>query len=503
MVTNTKQIDPFGGDIKLPDGSTLRDRLKTPTYQDTFQKYQDRLSPYLYQAPKLDFFDVASELGAAILSTPSTGNVFEGIGRGFANVSTRVRQAREDNMKANQQMGMQVASLAMQDEQRAQDYMDKYSFELLKLANDPGEMITLEFDEYIPEVDTNGDPVFETDADGSPILGSDKQPIQKQVPSGKRMKRSFRNNAANKRFIDALLQRNGVKIGDAQAVTNVYGDNKADAEYTKAILASDKEINTEAGAASGVRDQVAYARKIAQDLGPEGYGSVQNFLVPIKKVLLGMGLGGMIDESRLGDQILMNQVGLGFTMSLVGQTKGAISNKEMDMFLAGSPSLASTYDGFMKQLKYLDRIAKRSEDFQLAYAAEGARIDELRKTEKVSKSSEKRQLDIFKTKWKRENPLFETPEELLDIQEHAAGKDYSKDYNYQAGKQTYRSTQAAKTFPTNTQSVAEQSSSLADKVVKGSGTRAEKTIQLQDMIDKGLPVPEWMIQAYELTPKSD
>ena len=56
MTTNTKQIDPFGGDIKLPDGSTLRDRLKTPTYQDTFQKYQDRLSPYLYQAPKLDFF---------------------------------------------------------------------------------------------------------------------------------------------------------------------------------------------------------------------------------------------------------------------------------------------------------------------------------------------------------------------------------------------------------------------------------------------------------------
>ena len=52
-------------------------------------------------------------------------------------------------------------------------------------------------------------------------------------------------------------------------------------------------------------------------------------------------------------------------------------------------------------------------------------------------------------------------------------------------------------------SVAEQSSSLADKVVKGSGTREEKTTQLQDMIDKGLPVPEWMIQAYELTPKSD
>ena len=115
----------------------------------------------------------------------------------------------------------------------------------------------------------------------------------------------------------------------------------------------------------------------------------------------------------------------------------------------------------------------------------------------------RRELGVFQTKWRNDNPLFESSEELAEIQGHAAGKDYSKDYNYLAGRQDYRSTQSAKTLPTNTQSVAEQSSSLADKVVKGSGTRAEKTIQLQDMIDKGLPVPEWMIQAYELTPKSD
>ena len=162
--------------------------------------------------------------------------MFEGIGRGFANVSTRVRQAREDNMKANQQMGMQIASLAMQDEQRAQDYMDKYSFELLKLANDPGEMISLEFDEYIPEVDTNGDPVFETDKEGNPVMGADGQPVQKQVASGNRLKRSFRNNAANKRFLDVLIQqRNGLKINDAQAITNVYGE-EGNKEYIKSLI---------------------------------------------------------------------------------------------------------------------------------------------------------------------------------------------------------------------------------------------------------------------------
>ena len=104
QLSEADKTDPFsGGNIQMPDGSELSERLNQPNYQANFKKYQDRLSPYLYQAPKLDFFDMASELGAAILSTPSTGNVFEGIGRGFSNISTRVRQAREDNMKANQQ----------------------------------------------------------------------------------------------------------------------------------------------------------------------------------------------------------------------------------------------------------------------------------------------------------------------------------------------------------------------------------------------------------------
>ena len=409
QLSEADKTDPFsGGNIQMPDGSELSERLNQPNYQANFKKYQDRLSPYLYQAPKLDFFDMASELGAAILSTPSTGNVFEGIGRGFSNISTRVRQAREDNMKANQQMGMQVASLAMQDEQRAQDYMDKYSLELLKLANDPGDLVTLEFDEYIPEVGADGNPVFETDADGSHVLGADGQPIQKQVASGKRLQRCFRDNFTNQRAINTLLRRrNAVKINSPESIINLGGEG--DKEWVKAQIA------------------------------------------------------------------------------------------EMDMFLAGSPSLASTYNGFMKQLEYLDRIADRSEQLSVAYSEEALKLEE----QDMSPSQMRRQLNLFKREWRKENPLFESAEEIAEIEGHAAGQGYGKDYNYQSGRQSYRSSQTAKKLPANTQSVAEQSSSLADKVVKGSGAREEKTIQLQDMIDKGLPVPEWMIQAYELTPKSD
>ena len=49
------------------------------------------------------------------------------------------------------------------------------------------------------------------------------------------------------------------------------------------------------------------------------------------------------------------------------QTKGAISNREMQLFIDASPTLGSTYDGYMKQLELLERLASRDSDFYKAY----------------------------------------------------------------------------------------------------------------------------------------
>jgi hypothetical protein len=39
MTTNTNQINPFGGNVKLPDGSSLQDKLKQrPDFEGSFQK---------------------------------------------------------------------------------------------------------------------------------------------------------------------------------------------------------------------------------------------------------------------------------------------------------------------------------------------------------------------------------------------------------------------------------------------------------------------------------
>jgi hypothetical protein len=497
--------DPFSGPIDLSsiDPNTLRLMMmqaNQPTYETSFDKYQQRLAPYAYQSPRLNIYDVASELGAAILATPKTGNVYEGIGRGFGNLSARIRANREANAKANQQVALQAANLAMQDEQKAQDYLQKYSLELLKMANDPGDLITIEFDEMVPSVDEQGNPVL--DAEGNAVM----------VASGVRKQGTFRDNMTNKSVINDLLDnRNGIQVKSPNTVIN-QGET-GDKEYIKAMIANENTITEEARSASGVIDQVKYARSVAQRIGESGYGPQEAFLLPIRKILVGVGLDGMIDSSKVGDQILMNQLGIGFAMAIVGQTKGAISNREMEMFLAASPVLTSTYNGFMKQLDYLERIAKRAEDYAIAYAEEADRLED----SGMSKGKQKRSLDRFAATWQRNNPIFD-PEEFETLSGVArgeadainklgiggAGAGIAEGFNVNDSIQQYKQIQAAKENTDSTTATRQQtaisSEDLAEQINRDTAIDFEaKKEKLQKMLDGGLAVPDYLIQNFGLT----
>ncbi len=500
-----EKTDPFSGPIDLGsiDPNTLRLMMmqaNQPKYETSFKKYQKRLAPYTYQSPRLSIYDVASELGAAILATPKTGNVYEGIGRGFAGVSARIRANKEANVKANQQVALQAANLAMQDEQKAQDYLQKYSLELLKMANDPGDLITIEFDEMVPSVDEQGNPVL--DADGNAVM----------VASGVRKQGTFRDNMTNKSVINDLLEnKNGIQVKSPNTVIN-QGET-GDKEYIKAMIANENTITEEARAASGVIDQVKYARSVAERIGESGYGPQEAFLLPIRKILVGVGLDGMIDSSKVGDQILMNQLGIGFAMAIVGQTKGAISNREMEMFLAASPVLTSTYNGFMKQLDYLERIAKRAEDYAIAYAAEADRLED----SGMSKGKQKRALDRFAATWQRNNSIFD-PEEFETLSGVARGEadainklgiggegaGIAEGFNVNDSIQQYKQIQAAKENTDSTTATRQQtaisSEDLAEQINRDITIDFEaKKEKLQKMLDGGLAIPDYLIQNFGLT----
>mgnify|MGYP003138724846 FL=1 len=137
-------------------------------------------------------------------------------------------------------------------------------------------------------------------------------------------------------------------------------------------------------------------------------------------------------------------------MDIVSRTKGAISNREMDMFERASPGLGSNYNGFLKQVEYLKRIAQRDVDFFIAYTAEASRLEGLELDGQISASQVRRDLAKFEGDWYDENLLFSDEEydELEKIAKgdytDAAGNVYTtpEDFDTNQWRKSYREGQA-------------------------------------------------------------
>jgi hypothetical protein len=167
----------------------------------------------------------------------------------------------------------------------------------------------------------------------------------------------------------------------------------------------------DADGAYAVKEKAQYARKVAFDLGEENFGLLELWTMGLKNVALNLGMDGLVSKTILEDQQLINQIGTGFVMSLVGQTKGAISNKEMDLFARASPGLGSTYGGFMKMVDYLERIADRSIQLDLDWANESAQLQDDGKSLDQIRARQSQ----FRAEWLEKNPLFTEKELENDI----------------------------------------------------------------------------------------
>jgi hypothetical protein len=232
------------------------------------------------------------------------------------------------------------------------------------------------------------------------------------------------------------LAKGGVEVKTPQSMTNInMGQlNDLDKERAKGIAKTEQTWQVEADGAASVRDQIIYARNIAEQLGEKNFGPVEQFTVPIKGVLVDLGFGDLVDINDLSNQQLMGQLGTGFAMSLVGKTKGAISNKEMELFLRASPTLGATYQGFMRMLDYLDKIAERSEKFNSGWNAKSVELSQAGATIPEIQAA----LSTFKTDFRRDNPLFTKEEvtELESIKNDGVYSDISKGYSISSAKQT-------------------------------------------------------------------
>ena len=102
------------------------------TYEERVSGYQERLAGLALAPEQRTIYDIAGDLARGMATQDPTIGPARALGAGFLNVSDQLRAERRERQKSKQALALKAAELAMDDERRAQEYLTKYSIELLK-----------------------------------------------------------------------------------------------------------------------------------------------------------------------------------------------------------------------------------------------------------------------------------------------------------------------------------------------------------------------------------
>ena len=442
-----------GGGVDPLDSARKRAETK---YDNSFDKYQQRLSAIQSKRSPVSFYEAAGKIGAGLLAQqaekfPSIGR---GLGIGFQSLSEEIAKRKEEKRKEEQAVAMKAMELSLQDEQQGQKFLNDYALKMIDMQNKDIKTITFDTSMLVDALDENGEPVI-NEKTGVPFTS----------------KTTVR---ANDSFINDLLTLGATEID--RAATNINlgaGGNELDKKRAGKIADAEAKWQEESDAATALRDQVLIARNLATELGPEGFGPVDSLTMGLRGLMIDLGMGNLVDTDKLATQQALTQTSIGFVMALVGKTKGAISNKEMEIFFQASPTLGSTYDGYMRMLGYMDRIAELSERYNTEWQAKSVEL------QGKSISEINAEFAKFKTdfKAKPENRLIQTDEELKELKDIADKKTYNE------VNKNYLTIQKEAQKNDEDDSIAKLKSDIIAEMVKPE-TTAERKAELQSLLDQ-------------------
>lgn len=442
-----------GGDVDLLKSARKRAEAN---YDNSFDKYQQRLSAIQSKRSPVSFYEAAGKIGAGLLAQqaekfPSIGR---GLGIGFQSLSEEIAKRREEKRKEEQAIAMKAMELSLQDEQQGQKFLNDYALKMIDMQNKDIKTITFDTSMLVDALDENGEAVI------NPKTG---------VPFT-----SKTTVRANDSFINDLLTLGATEID--RAATNINlgaGGNELDKKRAGKIADAEAKWQEEADAATALRDQVLIARNLATELGPDGFGPVDSLTMGLRGLMIDLGMGNLVDSDKLATQQALTQTSIGFVMALVGKTKGAISNKEMEIFFQASPTLGSTYDGYMRMLGYMDRIAELSERYNAEWQAKSVEL------QGKSISEINAEFAKFKTEFKAkpENKLIQTDEELKELKDIADKKTYNE------VNKNYLTIQKEAQKNDEDDSIAKLKSDIIAEMVKPE-TTAERKAELQSLLDQ-------------------
>jgi len=326
--------------------------LRRPDYEQSREKYEKRLSSLYAPRKPRSIYELASSISSGILAQPASASPYRGMAVGFNEFAAKSRSDDEAFRKERQAVALEAAKMAMQDERKAEERIDSYISERLAkdFASREVKTLTLLMNEIGP--------------DSQPVLDDSGKPV--------RVRRTF-DLATQSGQVNAILSDpdiyNAIDVDDLADPVPAAEDSMSPV-MAKAVRGIYDVVVEDGRNAQTVLSQVQNAKRLAGALGEEGFGAAEAFLLPLKSFLTDVFPWIGIDRDKLSKQEALASVTLGFTLSNVAQTKGAISNKEMSLFERASPNLSQTYEGFLRTLEIQEKIALKRQEYAKAYRAE-------------------------------------------------------------------------------------------------------------------------------------
>ena len=303
--------------------------IKKPDFKEDYQDYKTRLEGILSRPREIGFYDLISDLGAAMLTTDPTVGPFQAAGRGFANFNERLRARREASRQIDQQAALTAFQMAQSNQERAMAFLNQRNIELIKAANKNPKMVNY----TVPKTDDTGK-----------VIGTKNLPI----------------NENNKLEIEAARRAGGERNPVPQTqVTLPSGSSKfADLRAASLSQAID-DIQEQALAASQTLQRLKAVQAAAEAINYD-VGIIQAGTKPIRQFLAE---AGVIDYGNLEEQELIQTLNTQLALGLTAQTKGPISDREMSDFKSAMPGLGRTPEGLRKQIEYMFGVARYQQKF--------------------------------------------------------------------------------------------------------------------------------------------
>lgn len=358
--------------------------LSPKDFQTQQTQYAQRLAGLYEPTPRPDFYQLMSDLGAGILAQKPDVGPFTGLAAGFKTFAERMATDREERRKQRQAIALEAAKLAMQDERAAEKRLSDFALEILKNQSfGEVDLVTLQYDEK--------------DVDGN--------------FTGRKITRGFDKNTDGKEIRMITRTQNGVPITDLPDQFEEGELSKIDA---RELGKEATEVSKEEATSYATLDNLNQAEAIADQLGPDGFGAGEQLSLPFRQ-FFGNALPWLgIDLKKVGLQEALGTVTIGFTLANISQTKGAVSDSEMKLFIASAPFLGQTYEGFKRSIAIQRKAAAKKQEFAREYQRELQRISaEASKTGRPLTGTQARSaMNLWKSKWRSENrDSFLSPED--------------------------------------------------------------------------------------------